>query len=370
MIDVIIPAYNAHNTIINTLRSLAIQRLAKELCVLIINDGSEKDYSKEISYFKNDFKYIKEITLKENHGVGYCRQLALEKTKNPHIFFIDSDDLMVNPYTFNYFLKEAEDNPNYAVIYGNVALEGVPNDNIKDIKNFNNTTSVYTCSKGNRLFLHGKLYNRKFLEHHNCSFIKLRSNEDLGFNAQVFTLASEGNVIHLPIVAVTTICNNKSITRNPNSTRKYLSNSVIEIYDGYEAMLHALNVVKTSPLKIDINVNSCKNFIHKYLSFYLRYCHSIFESEEQKRLFELICAKYYEDIVLPILKNTKYPYKLPNKWGINDYCFYIEATKDFPHPEINEWSQNILSNFSQQEFDKLCKKYLTKEGYICQHIKK
>ena len=52
MIDVIIPAYNAHKTIERTLYSIAYQRNSENLNVYIINDNSIKDYSKEIDFLK------------------------------------------------------------------------------------------------------------------------------------------------------------------------------------------------------------------------------------------------------------------------------------------------------------------------------
>lgn len=64
MIDVIIPAYNAHETIERTLYSIAYQRNSEDLNVYIINDNSIKDYSKEIDFFK-DFINIKELKLNE-----------------------------------------------------------------------------------------------------------------------------------------------------------------------------------------------------------------------------------------------------------------------------------------------------------------
>ncbi len=370
MIDVIIPAYNAHDTIRNTLRSLSIQRLAKELCVLIIDDGSERDYAEEVAHFRKDFKSMRQIVLSENHGVGYCRQLGLKQTRNPHIYFIDSDDLMVSPYTFNYFLQRAFENTDYALIYGNVAQEFYPNNSVGGLKSFQNgEVSIYTHPSGNTLFLHGKMYSRKFIDYHKLKFAELRSNEDLAFNAQVFTLAQDSEIIHLPIVAVTTLCNGNSITRSENSTRKYLLGSVIEIHDGYESMLHAFNTIKKSPARLKITAQNFPRFIHKFLNFYLRWCHAVFNSIEERELCRLICAKYYKDILIPIIQGTPFSYSLPNKWETNDYGQYLLPTEQCPHPEINSWAKQALNDYNEETFNSLCNKYITKEGYNCQQTK-
>ena len=96
MIDVIIPAYNAHETIERTLYSIAYQRNSENLNVYIINDNSIKDYSKEIDFFKN-FINIRELKLKENSGPGYARQYGIEHSDSEYIIFIDSDDVFATP---------------------------------------------------------------------------------------------------------------------------------------------------------------------------------------------------------------------------------------------------------------------------------
>ena len=59
MIDVIIPAYNSHETIVKTLASLAMQLNRDELIVTIVNDGG-KDYKDLVETF-NKLINIQEI---------------------------------------------------------------------------------------------------------------------------------------------------------------------------------------------------------------------------------------------------------------------------------------------------------------------
>ena len=48
-------------------------------------------------------------------GVGFCRRLGMEKSKeltnNHWVFFIDSDDYMASPYSFNQYLWLASKYP-------------------------------------------------------------------------------------------------------------------------------------------------------------------------------------------------------------------------------------------------------------------
>ena len=76
MVDIIIPAYNAHKTIERTLFSILYQENLDKINTYIINDGSTKGYSDLVKFFSN-FKTIKEITLDENKGPAVARQCGI-----------------------------------------------------------------------------------------------------------------------------------------------------------------------------------------------------------------------------------------------------------------------------------------------------
>ena len=90
MIDVIIPAYNSHDTIVKTLASLVMQLNRDELIVTIVNDGG-KDYKEIVENFK-PYLNIQEIGYKENRGPGHARQFGVDNTSADFITFIDADD--------------------------------------------------------------------------------------------------------------------------------------------------------------------------------------------------------------------------------------------------------------------------------------
>ena len=72
MIDIIIPAYNAHNTIKKTLISICMQTVKDKINVYIIDDCSNEDYKEIINIFKDKIN-IKYYKLKENSGPGVAR---------------------------------------------------------------------------------------------------------------------------------------------------------------------------------------------------------------------------------------------------------------------------------------------------------
>ena len=171
MIDVIIPAYNAHKTIEKTILSICLQSIKDKVEVTIVNDGSVCDYSKIIDVFKEKIK-IKEIKLSKNLGPGVARQEGINNTINPYIVFIDADDILYNTYSLEKL---------YEIIQDNDYAEG----SILDEKN-----DEYFYHQNHSGCLHGKMYRRAHLEHEEIRFNNTRMSEDHSFNRLV-TLSTD-----------------------------------------------------------------------------------------------------------------------------------------------------------------------------------
>ena len=107
MIDVIIPAYNSHETIVKTLASLAMQLNRDELKVTIVNDGG-KDYADIVNIFKPLID-IQEIGYEENKGPGYARQYGIDNTHEEFITFIDADDTFYEACSLGLLSKPLKD---------------------------------------------------------------------------------------------------------------------------------------------------------------------------------------------------------------------------------------------------------------------
>ena len=96
-IGLIIPAHNAHSTIKKLLHSVCLFNFLEKVDVLLVDDASDNDYN----YLKDLFPEIslEILTLEENHGPGYARNIgikwAIEK-KIPYIMFSDADDYFIN----------------------------------------------------------------------------------------------------------------------------------------------------------------------------------------------------------------------------------------------------------------------------------
>lgn len=92
MFSIIMPAYNAEKTIIESIYSVINQNF-KDFELLIIDDCSTDE---TVQTIKNHIKSDKRIQLLENTqnmGVALTRNIGIMKAKYPYICFLDSDDL-------------------------------------------------------------------------------------------------------------------------------------------------------------------------------------------------------------------------------------------------------------------------------------
>ncbi len=103
LITVITPVFNT--------RAKYLKKYFSSLCfhdnsvveVILVDDGSDRLETKHLlrEYADKYHRIVNLITLKKNHGVSFCRNIALKLAKGEYIIFADSDDW----YDFGYFDK-------------------------------------------------------------------------------------------------------------------------------------------------------------------------------------------------------------------------------------------------------------------------
>ncbi len=179
MIDVIIPAYNAHDVIERALCSIASQDISDKVCVIIVDDCSDIGYDDVVKFY-SDFISIREIRLEKNSGPGVARQYGIDNSSNPYIIFLDSDDLLSDCFSIKN-LFDAMETGEYDVINGTIVIERE-----------NGTFSFFDDS---RVWLHGKMFSRKYLNDYNIRFNNTRLDEDNYFNNLVFLLGARECVL-------------------------------------------------------------------------------------------------------------------------------------------------------------------------------
>ena len=221
MIDIIIPCYNSHKTLKNTLFSILYQANVSNLNVYLIDDCSDVDYTEEVNAFK-DFFNIKQIRLEKNSGPGTARKIGLKESKSPYVTFIDSDDSYASPVSL-LLLYDAIISDDYDLVIS---------------KTYEETKSRIIEKKHNTIWVHGKLYKRKFLDDNNITFNDSRANEDNGFNQLVCLL--NPRIKYIDYYTYIWRYNDVSITRNNDHDYSY-SGLAGYAYNMYWALDNAYN---------------------------------------------------------------------------------------------------------------------------------
>lgn len=299
MIDIIIPAYNSHKTIINTLLSINMQTIKDKVNVYIINDNSNKNYDEEVMLFKNKFN-IQSIDIDNNCGPGNARNVGLNSSKGEYILFLDSDDELYNSLSLELLLNSIQDS--------DLAIGGV-------LTEYDNKEYDYISnSKGS---LHGKLYKREFIVKNNLSFNNTYSSEDNAFHNLFLLCGPKVSYINDPVYFY-----------------KYNENSLSDIT--YDKFIVSYNYNVNWVINEAIHRKIDEYLIAKYFYKSLVYNYHLF-------------LKFNKDFAELISSFKKYLLSFYDK-----YIFLLNENEK--QVILNEYLVEIDDSFSLEEFIKLLEK--------------
>lgn len=200
-IDLIVPCYNAHDTIKRVLCSVEMQTIKDKIQIILVDDMSEKGYDYLLEQFSD--LNIKIVRMEKNSGPGTTRRKGIMEGTSKYIMFMDSDDTLTNAFAvkrmYDFMEKEG-----YDVINSNFLEELENGDFVKHIRD--------------TIWVFGKMYRREFLEKNSIYFNDTRANEDTGFNAICF---HTGNVGYLEDNTYIWHFNPNSITRKDNGLYRF-----------------------------------------------------------------------------------------------------------------------------------------------------
>lgn len=202
-LDIIIPAYNAHETIERTIESIVNQKNADGYKVYVVNDCSDNDYSNIINRYSNVIN-IAEIKTEINGGPGLTRNYGLDNSKGKYVMFIDSDDYLYDNNSLKKLYDAITENESVDMVISSFIYE---RDGQRIVK------------KENPVWLHGKVYKRSFLDKYSIRFNSSSSNEDNGFNRLV--LFMNPNLKIIDDITYVYSENPNSITRRNNRLFKF-----------------------------------------------------------------------------------------------------------------------------------------------------
>lgn len=273
LIDVIIPAFNAHKTIMRTLGSIMSQTIIDKISITIVNDCGET-YNDIVSLLQK-FIDIKEIDLEKNVGPGLARQIAIESTTCPYIVFIDADDTFSNSYAVETLYKNMILNPKSIVCAGKFIEENEP--------------FLFYERYNNLIWLFGIMYKRDFIEENEIKFSETRSNEDNGYNTFIRLCSNNEKILHINEVIYHWHYTEGSITRKNNKEYSYNENIT-----GYiDNMIYAIeNALVKKPDNNFIYAWAIEVMAHIYLLYY----RTVKNAPQFKNQNFYYAVKYYNKI--------------------------------------------------------------------------
>lgn len=92
LVSIIIPAYNAQNTICRCIDSCLAQTY-KNLEIVVVNDGSEDSTGELLNEYAEKDSRIR-VFHSENHGVSSARNLGIKNADGDYFSFADADDAL------------------------------------------------------------------------------------------------------------------------------------------------------------------------------------------------------------------------------------------------------------------------------------
>ena len=109
LISIIVPIYNAKDTLERCLKSL-ISQSYKNIEIICIDDASTDASSLLLEAFATKDKRIKIIKNKENKGIAYSRNIGLKAALGEYIMWCDSDDWYEKDMCKEMYLAITENN--------------------------------------------------------------------------------------------------------------------------------------------------------------------------------------------------------------------------------------------------------------------
>lgn len=253
LISVIIPAYNAENTILETIDSVLQQSYAK-FELIVINDGSTDRTLELLQTIQNPklkiFSY-------QNGGLSTARNRGIKHSQGQYLTFLDADDRWTTD-KLELQLNALKQNPQAALAYSWVYFE------YEDTKLSYADTSSYFTGK-----IYGELLKKNFLHNGSNALIKKEIIEKIGlFDADLkccedwdfyLRIAAEKEFVLVPKVQIFYRQSATSMTGNVIKMEYYLK-LVID------------NAFKVAPPELKHIKKQSLGWTYKYLAQqYLKY---------------------------------------------------------------------------------------------------
>lgn len=287
-LSIVIPAYNAHETLGYVLASIIMQTKKDSIHCIIVDDYSDQPYDDIINSFKSLLS-IELIRLDYNQGPSYARNVGLNSVSTPYVMFVDADDNLVHPYVVEKLLQPLLDDPMGYMIVSNFIEQGEEN-------------SLICIREEDYIWVFGKIYNVAYLKKHNIKFGLFNQNEDTAFNMECRMAASQNDIIyHLNDITYSWNFRPNAITKKNNGEYGFTTCEIGAIGNITEVLKKYKDIANDK-------IFYYQNLITYLLGAYFTYNQQIFLNNGYDKELLKVTSKYYKQLIQDdsIIFNNEY----------------------------------------------------------------
>lgn len=205
-ISVVVPVYNASNTIERCVDSIMSNKF-DDLEVILIEDCSKDDSLNKCKSLAEKYPQVRCVHNEVNRGVSYTRNRGLDEATGEYIMFVDSDD-WVAPNYYALFDNAINQNPDSLIICGYVNHDEMMNGRKDDICYSEKSSDLLKLDLKDEIKniydkcllqqLWNKIFVTKIIKENNIRFDESISiGEDLRLILQYITLSKISSVVFI-----------------------------------------------------------------------------------------------------------------------------------------------------------------------------
>ncbi|NIG15136.1 MULTISPECIES: glycosyltransferase family A protein [unclassified Pantoea] len=316
LFSIIIPVYNAQNTIRRTLQSVLNQTFSSYE-IIVVNDGSRDNSARILQ----EFAHYPQVTVLNqiNAGVSAARNSGLQQACGEYVLFLDADDwvddnfLMSFKLNLNAWPAEAVD-----LMVGNL------NDNrigkVSQAGFFSQQDIPYVLGElemsDNIGYLHNKCYRRQIIDDLHLRFMEgVSMSEDLLFNLKFFSCVSNFLITPGAAYHYEDVAGSLSKRKVQYSELKVRKQSLTDLYDSIVEKYasgnldHFLKAISKRVLALDMQIVTAM------------YHASFSPADIAQEINQIKRGKYSKGIFTLLNKNEKLKYMIMNLNTITAYYF-------------------------------------------------
>ncbi|QZY89613.1 glycosyltransferase family 2 protein [Pantoea dispersa] len=316
LFSIIIPVYNAQNTIRRTLQSVLNQTFSSYE-IIVVNDGSRDNSARILQ----EFAHYPQVTVLNqiNAGVSAARNSGLQQACGEYVLFLDADDWVDDNFLMSFKLNlNAWPAESVDLMVGNL------NDNrigkVSQAGFFSQQDIPYVLGElemsDNIGYLHNKCYRRQIIDDLHLRFMEgVSMSEDLLFNLKFFSCVSNFLITPGAAYHYEDVAGSLSKRKVQYSELKVRKQSLTDLYDSIVEKYasgnldHFLKAISKRVLALDMQIVTAM------------YHASFSPADIAQEINQIKRGKYSKGIFTLLNKNEKLKYMIMNLNTITAYYF-------------------------------------------------